>query len=140
MLKKVVQNRRNTKTKQMVMNVLEKSLSALSHEDIEQKLTEKIDRVTVYRILNGFCNDGKVHKIAGDDGKTYYSLCRHCTAEQHNDNHAHFLCTECHSIVCIEEPLAVQPVPKGYNVSSISAFLTGTCSKCNSTVLDQDRI
>ncbi|MDR0540768.1 MAG: TonB-dependent receptor [Dysgonamonadaceae bacterium] len=128
-------NKRNTKTKQMVMSILEKSLSAMSHEEIEQKLTEKIDRVTVYRILNSFCDDGKVHKIVGEGGKTYYSRCRSCTAGHHNDNHAHFLCTECRSIVCIEEPLAAQPVPKGYNVSSISAFLTGTCPECNKTLL-----
>ncbi|MDR2805391.1 MAG: TonB-dependent receptor [Dysgonamonadaceae bacterium] len=124
-------NRRNTKTKQLVINVLEQSKSALSHEDIEQKMPEKMDRVTIYRILNGFCDDGKVHKIVGEDGKTYYSLCHHCTTEQHNDNHAHFRCTECQTITCLDEqPLAQQTVPNGYNVSSISTFLTGICPRC----------
>ncbi|MDR1180930.1 MAG: hypothetical protein LBL13_02995, partial [Bacteroidales bacterium] len=67
--------KRNTKTKEMVMNVLNDSTSALCHEDIEKNLSGKMDRVTIYRILQGFCNDGKVHKILGDNGKTYYALC-----------------------------------------------------------------
>ncbi|MDR1112447.1 MAG: transcriptional repressor, partial [Bacteroidales bacterium] len=116
----MAQNKRNTKTKQLVMNILEESASALCHEDIEQKLTEKMDRVTIYRILNGFCEDGKVHKIVGEDGKIYYSQCHRCTAEQHNDGHAHFRCTECNTITCLDEELHVLTMPGDYRVSSFS--------------------
>ncbi|MDR0763249.1 MAG: TonB-dependent receptor plug domain-containing protein, partial [Bacteroidales bacterium] len=128
-------SKRNTKTKQLVMSVLEKSQTALSHEDIEQKLLEKIDRVTIYRILNGFYEDGKVHKIMSEDGKTYFSICHHCTDEMHVDNHAHFHCTKCDAITCMKEPLSFQPVPKGYNISSISTILTGICRKCNKAAI-----
>ena len=124
--------KRNTATKRLVMSVLKQSSSALSHEDIEKNLSEKIDRVTIYRILNSFCEDGKVHKIVSEDGKTYFSPCHHCTAEEHNDNHAHFRCTKCKAITCLDEqPLNKYAVPKGYSISSISTFLTGICPKCN---------
>jgi hypothetical protein len=53
-------NRRNTRTKQLVLNVLNGSSSALCHEEIKQWLTEKIGRVTIYRILNGFCDEGRL--------------------------------------------------------------------------------
>ncbi|MDR1371695.1 MAG: TonB-dependent receptor [Dysgonamonadaceae bacterium] len=126
-------NKRNTKTKQMVFNVLEQASSALCHEEIEQRLTEKIDRVTIYRILNGFCEDGKIHKITAEDGKTYFSLCHNCIAGHHHDNHAHFRCTDCNIVTCLDEPLATQQVPEGYRVSSVSTFLTGVCSRCAHT-------
>jgi iron complex outermembrane receptor protein len=85
--------------------------------------------------LNGFCEDGKVHKIVGEDGKTYYSLCHDCTAERHNDNHAHFRCTECDTITCLDEELLVPTVSGDYRVSSFSAFLTGICPECSKIIM-----
>ena len=113
------------------MNVLEHSDSALSHEEISENLSEKIDRVTIYRILQSFYDDGKLHKIAGDNGKTYFSLCRNCSAEHHHDAHPHFRCTECNTVRCLNDEIPSYPAPNGYTVVSVSAFLTGICPKCS---------
>ena len=81
-------NRRNTPSKEAVLQVLQKSKDALSQDMIEEQLTGKIDRVTIYRILNRFCEDGITHKIVADDGKKYFALCRDCehTPEHHHDH------------------------------------------------------
>jgi Fe2+ or Zn2+ uptake regulation protein len=121
--------KRNTKTKRLVMNIFEKSESALCHEDIETQLSGQLDRVTIYRILQGFCEDGKIHRIVGDS-KAYYALCHDCDHEHHHDNHPHFRCIKCNTVTCIEENLPVQKMPEKYSVSSVSTFISGFCPKC----------
>ncbi|MDR2125872.1 MAG: TonB-dependent receptor [Prevotellaceae bacterium] len=126
--------RRNTKTKQMVMSILENSNSALCHEDIEKQLSGSIDRVTIYRILQSFCNDAKVHKISSENGKTYYALCRDCSINNHNDNHLHFRCMKCDTVTCIDESVAAPKLPQGYSISSISYLISGLCAKCQPVI------
>jgi Fe2+ or Zn2+ uptake regulation protein len=122
--------RRSTKTKQMIMAALNDSSSALCHEDIEKQLTEKVDRVTIYRVLQSFCDDGKIHKISGDNGKTYYALCSGCSAESHHDNHLHFRCVKCETISCISEAAIAPALPEGYSITGISCLISGFCPNC----------
>ncbi|MDR1347018.1 MAG: TonB-dependent receptor [Prevotellaceae bacterium] len=126
--------RRNTKTKQMVMSVLENAKSALCHEDIESQLSGAIDRVTIYRILQSFCDDAKVHRIQNENGRTYYAVCRDCSIDNHNDNHLHFRCMECDTITCIDRTVALPELPQGYSISSISYLVSGFCSKCQPVI------
>jgi Fe2+ or Zn2+ uptake regulation protein len=129
----MVQQKRNTKTKQWVMSVLESSSTALYHEEIEKRLPEKVDRVTIYRILQSFCDDGKVHKIINEEGKACYAPCRDCTAGHHHDNHPHFRCTGCGTISCVTSVAVQAPsLPDGYNVSDVSCLITGYCPDCSS--------
>ncbi|MDR2138963.1 MAG: transcriptional repressor [Tannerella sp.] len=125
--------KRNTKTKQLVMAVLSDSFSALCHEDIERKLPEKMDRATIYRILQGFCDDGKVHKISGENGKTYYALCRHCDAGNHNDHHLHFHCIGCETVLCMDESVISPVLPSGYRMLDVSCTVSGYCPNCSTT-------
>ncbi|MDR1782933.1 MAG: transcriptional repressor [Dysgonamonadaceae bacterium] len=122
--------KRNTKSKQMVMSVFNDAFSALCHEDIEKQLAGKIDRVTIYRILNGFCDDGKLHKIVADNGKTYFALCHRCSEDHHNDNHLHFKCLDCGKITCIDKPVETPRLPAGYSFSSMLFTVYGHCPCC----------
>jgi iron complex outermembrane receptor protein len=122
--------KRNTKAKQWVMNVLENSHFALCHEDIEKRLSKRINRVTIYRILQSFCDEGKVHKITSENGKTYYALCHTCSAGNHHDNHLHFHCVKCNTILCIDELIVVPELPPEYSISSVSCFISGYCPDC----------
>jgi iron complex outermembrane receptor protein len=127
----MTQKRRNTKSKKLLMGVLKDSNSALCHEEIEKRLSQKMDRVTIYRILQSFCNDGKIHKIMDNNGKTCYALCQNCTTENHYDNHPHFHCIACDTITCIEQPVAQQELPFGYRVVSTASYISGYCQKCS---------
>ncbi|MDR2286810.1 MAG: transcriptional repressor [Prevotellaceae bacterium] len=122
--------RRNTKTKQLIMTILSDSLSALCYEDFEQKLSGIMDKATVYRILQSFCDDGKVHKISGENGKTYYALCHHCEAGHHSDNHIHFRCIRCRVIMCIDEQFVIPSLPSGYRMTDIHCLVSGHCPNC----------
>jgi Fe2+ or Zn2+ uptake regulation protein len=129
----MIQQKRNTKSKQLVYDLLEEFSSALSHDDIVRKLSGKMDRVTVYRILQGFCDDGKVHKITGDNGKTYYALCQGCSEKEHNDNHVHFRCIGCNTVSCLNETVIIPQLPSGYDVLNSSCTLSGYCPDCLNT-------
>lgn len=123
--------KRNTKTKQMVMSILlNEPAAAHCHSHIVQQLNGTMDRVTVYRILQGFCDDGLVHKIADDNGKTYYALCRDCTTGHHHDDHLHFRCVSCETVSCIEASQQILRLPRGYRMSGISCFISGYCPNC----------
>jgi Fe2+ or Zn2+ uptake regulation protein len=123
--------KRNTKTKQMVTDVLFNAPSALCHEDIERELSGKIDRVTIYRILQNFCDEGKVHKIASGNGKTYYAPCRHCSVEKHYDNHLHFHCIRCNTVSCLDETVGFSSLASaGYEVLGFYCTVSGYCPNC----------
>lgn len=41
----------------------------MSQDAIEKQLDIKINRATIYRVLNRFCTDDIVHRIVAEDGK-----------------------------------------------------------------------
>jgi len=122
--------RRNTPSKEAVLDVLTRSKKALSHEAIEQKIPIGIDRATIYRVLNRFCEDGLVHRIVAEDGKQYFAVCMQCEQQRFTDNHFHFRCICCQSLECLPETVHFS-VPGGYQVQHVNCVLTGTCKDCS---------
>jgi Fur family ferric uptake transcriptional regulator len=123
--------RRSTPTKEAVISVLNASRKAMSQDAIEQKVEIEIDRATVYRVLNQFCEDGTVHKIVADDGKQYFAVCKKCDDQQLPlpANHFHFRCTSCQTIECL--PAAIHfSLPDTYKVEKYNCVLIGTCKDC----------
>jgi len=122
--------RRTTPTKEAVMAVLAATPKALSQDAIVQKIEIGIDRATIYRVLNQFCEDGIVHKIVADDGKQYFAICMKCDQKQLPDNHFHFRCTSCQSIECL--PAVVNfSLPEQYTVERVNCVLIGICKDCS---------
>jgi Fur family ferric uptake transcriptional regulator len=121
--------RRNTISKEAVLSVLVNAGKAMSRDAIEQKIAIGIDRATIYRVLNRFCEDGLIHKIVAEDGKQYFAVCMKCDENIFTDNHFHFRCTNCQTIECLPEAVHFS-VPDGYHVESINCVLTGICKDC----------
>ena len=122
-------NRRNTPSKKSILELLQKADSALSQDMIETEVKGEMDRVTIYRVLNRFCEDGIAHKILADDGKYYFALCSRCDGEKHNHNHFHFRCVICDKVECLDEKVAVR-LPEGYRMEDVSGWVTGRCAAC----------
>lgn len=125
--------RRNTPSKKLILEFLQEAQEALSHEMIEASLGSKMNRVTIYRILNAFEEDGIVHKVVSDNGVTHYALCSsNCETTQHHEhlhNHIHFRCEECKSLICMNENVDLK-VPKGYLIKSTNLTVSGICPQC----------
>lgn len=125
--------RRNTPSKEAVLDVLTKAGKAMSQNAIEEKIKMDIDRATIYRVLNRFCEDGLIHKIVAEDGKQYFAVCIKCDKNNIIKNHFHFRCTGCDTIACLPIPVHFS-LPEGYDVESVNCVLTGVCKECSAQV------
>lgn len=122
--------RRNTPAKAAILSLLKDANAALSQEMIETEIKGEMDRVTIYRVLNSFCEDGITHKILADDGKYYFALCHSCDEHRHDHDHFHFRCMSCQKVECLEEQVTVS-LPEGYVQKSITSWVTGHCKNCS---------
>jgi len=112
----------------MVLDFFRKNDQAMSHDMIEGALQGFMDRVTIYRILKSFEEDGLIHRILGENGKSYYALCHDCTS-RHAHNHLHFQCTACEKVECIDNEVTVS-VPQGYQLKNLQLTASGICATC----------
>jgi Fur family ferric uptake transcriptional regulator len=56
-----------TESRQRILGLFLKSDGALSHADIEKRIADGIDRVTIYRTLQIFEEKGIIHNIPSSD-------------------------------------------------------------------------
>ncbi|WP_103068534.1 Fur family transcriptional regulator [Aquimarina sediminis] len=122
--------RRKTSSQKEILELLKSSESALNHEMIKKNVSDSIDRATIYRILNRFCEDKIVHKIVGDDGKQYFAFCINCESKKHNHNHFHFRCVGCGKVECLEKEVKVS-LPSDYTMHNFNGVISGFCSNCS---------
>lgn len=120
--------RRNTPTKEAVLNVLKKEGKAMSQDLIEQKISIDINRATIYRVLNRFCDDGVLHRIVAKDGKQYFALCTNNMKLV--ENHLHFMCLKCETLVCLPAKVNFS-IPDTYVVENVNCVVSGTCKECS---------
>ncbi len=116
-----------------VLNAFLKKDKVLSLAELNKTLGADFDRITLYRTLNAFEENGLIHKIPDKSGYASYALCKHDPVEHsHNDNHVHFKCTSCELTVCLEEVAIPKiQVPKTYHASRFNFLVEGLCEKCH---------
>lgn len=128
-------NLRQTDCREEVLSVLLAHQFALSHGDIEAQLTDKFDRVTVYRTLKTFLDKGLIHKVLDDEGTTKYALCRdtcHTADHQHHHDHVHFKCTRCGQTTCLDDVrIPAIALPVGYERLETNLLVQGICAICS---------
>lgn len=124
--------RRKTQSKVEILDALKESGTALSHEMIKERISSSINRATIYRVLNRYCDDGKVHKVVGDDGKLYYAACpTDCSEEDtHLHDHLHFRCIKCEEVKCLNQKVSFS-LPDGYQGEVHNFMVTGLCKNCS---------
>ncbi|MTI22863.1 transcriptional repressor [Fulvivirga sp. RKSG066] len=107
---------------------------ALSASDIVAKMTAGHDRVTIYRALSSFEENGILHRASEDGQGVKYALCgQHCPDESHSDEHAHFVCDECHHTYCLEDvKIPEVKVSNEFMVDRANYTLSGICKECKS--------
>lgn len=121
---------RNTRTKEMILELLEQAEQALSHDQMREQLKdEQIDRATIYRILNRYVDEGLVHRVVVDDGKQYFRICGNKCKHKHHHNHFHFRCMKCNKVECLNKEVKVD-LPTGYQFSHFNGVISGYCAAC----------
>ena len=127
-------NLRKTNGRLSVLRSFVESGKALSHSELQGLISKKIDRVTLYRILESFESRGILHKVPDDQVSLKYALCdhpAHYMDHTHTDNHAHFKCETCGDTLCLEDAVIPEiTVPKGFQVKEKFMLLGGLCEHC----------
>lgn len=121
-----------TEGRRKILELFLKSSGALAHADIEKKLKDNFDRVTIYRTLQSFAEKGIIHTIPSADNSIKYALCKdECAEGHHQDDHVHFICDDCGNTYCIDH-ISVPSVtlPKGFKITNANLVISGTCNKC----------
>ncbi len=121
---------RSTPAREQVLDMLLAAPRALSHQEIEVSAREQglnFDRVTLYRVLDWLVTQGLAHKIEGQD-----RLWRFNAVTTHEHGHAHFHCTRCGQVFCLEQtqPSFALTLPPGFQFERAELTIQGVCPGC----------
>ncbi|MES2794352.1 MAG: transcriptional repressor [Bacteroidota bacterium] len=130
-----VSNLRHTDAREAVLSEFMSGQYALAHADIENKLADKFDRVTIYRTLKTFVDKGLIHKVLDDVGGMKYAICKaecNTATHHHHHDHVHFKCTNCGQTTCLEKvTIPAIVLPLGYQKQEMNLLVQGVCLNCN---------
>ena len=121
---------RNTTAKTEILNLIDRSATALSHSEVQKSLQGLCDRVTIYRVLDRLIEEGKIHKIVNGDGVIKYAACSSCT-NHHQHDHIHFSCEVCKKVVCIPNVVPKIQLPEKFIVKDYNFVVSGICEHCS---------
>ena len=121
---------RITPAREAVLDILLAAPRALSHLEVEQAARERglnADRVTLYRVLDWLVTQRIAHKIEGRD-----RVWRFNAVVEDDHAHAHFHCTRCGRVFCLElpEPRMAPALPPGFRFEKAELTLQGVCPEC----------
>jgi Fur family ferric uptake transcriptional regulator len=123
---------RKTQIRLEILQVFMKVDYALAVNDLEILLKTSHDRVTLYRALNAFEENGILHQTPDKSGNMRYALCADgCSDHEHKDEHAHFICDECNQTYCLQDvKIPDVKLSNDYQLNSVSYTMNGVCKEC----------
>jgi len=97
------------------------------------KLTEGINKTTIYRNLDRMCETGELLKFKEPNQDSWYY--QYSSEHEHCDEHMHAQCSECGKIFHLEKPFASSFGKKvlseyGIDIDPAQTVIIGKCNKC----------
>ena len=118
----------NTVSRRAVLEFFLTTNQAYSHKEVVEALADKYDRVTVYRSLLLFAENGILHKVLDDSNSMKYAL---TNIEGHETAHLHFKCEVCNKVECLHTmSFPAVRLPDGYKLDSTYYLAQGVCNTC----------
>ena len=117
-----------TSARVLVLDTLLSASLPLSNPEIQKQITEPIDRVTIYRVLDWLSTQGFVHSVISPDKTRRFKASSQHTQHQH----AHFECTACGQVYCLDEAndAITHSLPTNFVATSIHLTISGVCAAC----------
>lgn len=116
----------------IVLEIIGNSPSPLTHQEIFATLERghRMNKVTLYRILDLLVENGLVERIPGGDRTFRYGL-----APDDHHRHAHFFCKACGIMQCLSPDALAVDVPAFQLrfpalISRVDIRLDGICKEC----------
>jgi len=122
---------RPTAMRLLVLEALSAQEAAISLSDLE-KAFGKADRVTLFRTLKTFQENGLVHSIDDGSGAPKYALCEEgCECDIERDLHVHFHCRVCSETFCLPKyKIPEINLPSKFKGEEANLVVKGVCGKC----------
>jgi Fur family transcriptional regulator, ferric uptake regulator len=120
---------KRTSCREGIIHVILTANNALSENEIRERLEGNYDRTTFYRSFKTLEEHKIIHKIVVDNQVVKYALDNRITQKP---SHAHFYCTICETVKCLDTvPLGIPQLPGGFNASETEMIIKGSCNLCN---------
>jgi len=120
---------RKTQSVSLVLNEFEKNSKAISAIELVKRLDDKINKTTVYRLLDKLEDDGLLHYFLDSNGVKWFAKCKICSKSKRHDVHPHFQCTDCGIVDCLEIKITIPEIPNRKVVNS-QILVLGQCDLC----------
>ncbi len=121
---------RKTKTVELVLELFRDKKYAIPVVDIVSIFANKMNKTTVYRILQRLEDSGILHSFLDKEG-----LKRYAKGDQRKSNstnqiiHPHFLCDDCGISICLPLEISTPSIPN-YTINSSNHLYSGQCQDC----------
>ena len=119
---------RNTKSVKILLNEFNND-GAISVIELIRRLNTKLNKTTIYRVLDKLEDDGILHSFLGNKGIKWYAKCKCCNSSAHDDVHPHFQCLNCGRMDCLPEAIAMPKISNREIIRS-HVLIQGTCELC----------
>jgi len=116
-IEKIIKNKniRLTTARTRILEILQNAKKPLSYEDIKGDIS--MDKATFYRNMSKFEKENILNFFESHDKKRYFELKK--------NPHAHFICTSCNAIECIDN---INIELEGYEINNV--IINGKCKRC----------
>lgn len=123
---------RNTKQKQLLLNILEKSRHPMSINEIYKQIIADLPTIaksTIYRNIDNLHKQNLIDKYYLKDNELYYQIKGSTLGHKH-----YFICDECSMMfdlpICPIHEIENVMIKAGFEVSEHYVQLNGTCKEC----------
>ncbi|MEO1050510.1 MAG: transcriptional repressor [Bacteroidota bacterium] len=126
---------RTTDKRVALLELLMDSPRAFALSDIEKQLSIPMDRVTIYRTLHSYEENGLVIKMVDQKGVGLYMF----NHKEHSNisTHPHLRCKECETVICLPcLPDEYLEELKKYEIDEMYFLMEGKCHKCSAKQAD----
>lgn len=121
---------RKTQSIELLLNKFQNNSGAISAIELINLLKLKLNKTTVYRVLDKLEDDGVLHSFLDKNGLKWYAKCEGCSKSEHKDVHPHFQCIDCGKVDCLSVDVHIPTIPnREVTVSQI--LIQGKCENCN---------
>ena len=120
---------RKTKSLKLILNTF-KDKKALTIIELVDKFCDKMNKTTVYSILDRLEQCDLVHSFVDQNGlKRYARNNKNIKSTKPNSTHSHFMCEDCGDTQCIYIDVNLPELSK-YTVKNSEHLLIGHCNNC----------
>tara|TARA_B000000475_G_scaffold111138_1_gene89989 strand:+ start:308 stop:691 length:384 start_codon:yes stop_codon:yes gene_type:complete len=121
---------RKTKSVRLILSAFNDNKDAISIVELINKFNKKMNKTTVYRVLERLEKSNILHSFVGKDGlKRYAKGEKNSNSKKILNTHPHFLCEDCGTSSCIPIDIIIPSIPN-YTIKTSEHLLIGQCKNC----------